>query len=267
MPAQARKSSAPAASPSRKRPPLSSCSVTAVIAISAGWSEYGLSTHVPSEIRDVAAAAAASSTGADAEEQVVGDPDLVELQRLGEPGELDELVDRHVVVEPQAEARRASATVRRFEDHGVDLDLDEEVVADEAVDEHMVLAGLTEPSAAACAADAAAPVGRGNEEDARAHDVVDGPPRRSTAASAWRSAADRLRTGVTRGANAPPAPSLAVVPLTVIEWPAAARRGHTRSSCSCPPPSKNRSGGRTSSCGHVRPRGVSTVTHLKSNNR
>ena len=65
MPAQPRKSSAPAANPRRKRPPLSSCRVVAIMAISAGWMEYGLRMHVPRAICLVAVAAAARSTGAD----------------------------------------------------------------------------------------------------------------------------------------------------------------------------------------------------------
>ena len=105
----------------------------------------------------------------------------------------------------------------------------------------MVLAGLTDAERGGVRRRRRLPVGRGNEEDARAHDVVDGPPRPSTAASAWRNAAV-VCAPVSPTCNAPPVPSLAVVPLTVIESPRRTARAYP-ASCSCPPPSKYRSAG------------------------
>ena len=116
---------------------LSSCSVAAAIAISAGCIEYGLSTHVPSADRGRRRRRRREHHRRRPEEQVVRHPDLVEPERLGDAGELDELVDADVVV--QRAGSCATTDRRSLVDHRVELDLDEEVVTDQRVHvEHRV---------------------------------------------------------------------------------------------------------------------------------
>ncbi len=185
-------------------------------------------------------------------------------------GELDELGDRHVVVEPQAEAS--------FERQPRSVDSRTTASTSTSTRKSsptrpwtntMVLAGRTAPSAAAWAADAACQSARGNEEDARAHDVVDrsrrGPRRRPAPGAAPPS----VCAPVSPGCRAPPWPSLAVVPLTVIELPRRTARAYP-ATCSCPPPSKYRSAGDRPHAGTFRPTGwevLSTVTHPEQSER
>ena len=164
-----RKSAAPA--PSRSStPPLSSSSVVAAMAISAGCIETGLNHPARGRSPSSPRPRRRGARGPE-RKQVVGHPQLIEPESLGEPGQVDRFVDRDVVVHRAAtsgglrppgphrrparwrsavgaplgathtattsrhQAERAGQRPHRRSHDGVDLDLDEEVVADQGVDE------------------------------------------------------------------------------------------------------------------------------------
>ena len=159
-----------------------------------------------------------------AEEEVVGQPDLVETDSSAtwasstNSSTPTSLFSRRLV-------RRATSTQRSSA-----LAMTASISTStrksspiRRVDEQRRVGGTDVAEQPAWALLAAASPLRG-EEDARADDVVDRPPRSSTASRAWRSAAGSGRrvAGVQRVAR----PSLAVVPLTTITFPRRAARAY-----------------------------------------